>query len=66
MIHILKLLKTFKQGVLILHWVPQIMCPVLTVRSLEKTLEMNTHLHECCYEHAFTFIIGKDPHAGED
>ena len=35
-------------------------------RALEKTLEMNTHLHECCYEHAFTFIIGKDPHAGED
>ena len=35
LIHILRLLKTFKQGVLILHWVPQIMCPVLTVRSLE-------------------------------
>ena len=35
-------------------------------RALEKTLEMNTHLHECRYEHAFTCIIGKDSDAGED
>ena len=38
----------------------------LMQRALEKTLEMNMHLYECCYEYAFTCIIGKDPDAGKD